>query len=163
MKPALFNVLCEIKEKTGMFILISQECVPLLCRCLQISSRRWREFKSAHTVLAEKPTEAQYLLSLSPESNLLLRLKFTLEGSIQSQHNSPYKFQWHVRHVFPHVAPKSACFSGFTIGTVDNYLQQSLSIIVSKYEWGSFLMLLWNNREYWAKIVTSTLMSPLVS
>lgn len=78
---------------------------------------------------------------LSSKGNLLFRHRFTQESlmvEIQSQHNSPYKFHWHVRHVFPPVAVKSARSNYFTIGTVDNYLEQSLSIIVSKYEWGFF-------------------------
>lgn len=64
------------------------------------------------------------------------------------------------RRVFPPVATKSARFNYFTMGTVDNYLKQSPSIIVSKYEWG-FLMLLWNNGEYWTKLSRARWCLPL--
>lgn len=75
-------------------------------------------------------------------------------------------FTWHVRHVSSCSSEACSFFFFFTIGSLDNYLKQLLSIIVSKYERGFFfffLMLLRNNREYWAKLSQATLMSPLVS
>lgn len=110
MKPALFNVLCEIKEKTGTSMLI-------LINSVVVS--QWKKT----------------LCGLFYHQRIIFYSENKPMLDIQSQHNSAYKFHWHVRHVFPPVAPKSARFNSFTIGTVDNYLEPFLSIMVSKYEW----------------------------
>lgn len=146
MKPALFNVLCEIKEKTGKFTFPDTALLSSLQEILHVSLEPGETSPALHRIFFTNGT-----CSLSPQRHSSSSVWAALSWKGRFAVHAGESWCW----IFSHntcTIPAAVAVKGLWTVTWSSHL----SVIMWKYERALFLsfffMLLWNNGERWAKL-----------